>query len=82
MLSCTRPEMNSGAGSFDAQTAATREPVLGTVYADDFNETDPDSGLTAVHTMQGSKREREPVYGIEPLQYFVTHRTQRILRVQ
>ena len=75
MLSCTRPEMNSGAGSFDAQTAATREPVLGTVYADDFNETDPDSGLTAVHTMQGSKRERESVYGIEPLQYFVTQRT-------
>lgn len=52
MLTCTRPEMNSGAGSFDAQTAATREPVLGTVYADDFNETDTDSGLTAVHTMQ------------------------------
>ena len=52
MLSCTRPEMNSGAGSFDAQTAAAREPVLGTVYADDFNETDTDSGLTAVHTMQ------------------------------
>lgn len=52
MLSGTRPDLKSGAAFFGAQTAAPEEPVLGAVYADNFHEADPDSGIAAMHTVQ------------------------------
>ncbi len=52
MLTCTRPEVRTGAVFSGALATAPGEPMLGASFAEETNEADPHAGFAAMRTVQ------------------------------